>query len=129
MNAGHCVRDALVAAITKRRELQGISGLTGEAGASVLPQISVTISETGDWSTKTALGRDVRLLTSIRVARGQRQRLPTITNAIEVEGAALGGVLGAWSVASAQLVRTRTVDTVDGTITAQIEHRVRVLAI
>ena len=69
----------------------------------------------------------VRAALSVRVARGQQLRLPALVDATEAAGVALHGNICGWSVGSAVLIRTRTVDQADGVRVATVEHRVRVL--
>ena len=81
----------------------------------------------GDWSTKTEDGRELRTIVTLRVAKGQRDRLLGLVDAAEHAGSALRGTLDGWSVASAILVRTQVGDERDGLRIARVEHRIRVL--
>jgi hypothetical protein len=125
--AADVVCGALVLALKARAELVGIEGLGAEAGAGSLPRVSVQVPDVGDWGTKTERGREVRTSVSVRVARGQRLRLPGLVDAVEAAGVALNGNIGGWWIGSAVLMRTRTVDQADGSRVATVEHRVRVL--
>lgn len=125
--AADVVRGALVLALGARAELVGIAGLGVEAGAGSLPRIVVAVPEVGDWGTKTARGREVRTSVSVRVARGQRLRMPGLVDAIELAGVALNGNIGGWWIGSAVLMRSRVADQADGSRLAVVEHRVRVL--
>ncbi|CAN5193140.1 hypothetical protein BH09PSE3_BH09PSE3_00900 [soil metagenome] len=127
MSAADVVRDALVLALKARAELAGIEGLNADAGAGVLPRLSVEIPEVGDWGNKTARGREVRTSVSLRVARGQRLRLAGLVDAAEAAGVALNGDIGGWWIGSAVLLRTRVADQPDGSRVATVEHRVRVM--
>ncbi|UVO52970.1 hypothetical protein [Sphingomonas sp. SUN039] len=128
MTAGEAVRAAVVAGMLARAEFTGIDGLRRETAANALPQARVEAGVSGDWSTKDAVGREVRAVATIRVARGQAMRLPMMVAAAENVGTALSGDLGGWQVGSAVLVRSRSFDAPDGTKAATVEHRVRVLA-
>jgi hypothetical protein len=125
--AADVVRGALVASLSARAELAGIEGLFADVGAGSLPRITVSVPEVGDWGTKTERGREVRTSVSLRVARGQRLRLPGLVDAVEAAGVALNGDVGGWWIGSAVLMRSRTVDQADGSRLATVEHRVRVL--
>ncbi len=129
IDANEAVRAALRARLAARRELIGIEGLTARIPSRALPRIFVETPESGDWGTKDSRGREVRTAASITVAAGQELRLPALAAAAEAAGEALGGTIGGWHVASAVLIRTRTIDRRDGTRTALIEHRIRVLEI
>ena len=128
-DAGTVVRDGLIAALTKRRELMGVDGLDDDTSVSALPRVTVDPPDLSDWGTKSTRGREVRTTVSVRVARGQRLRLPMMTAAVEATGEALRGDIGGWSIASAVLTRTRVIDQSDGTRVAQIEHRIRILEV
>lgn len=128
INAADAVRAALLDALQARREFAGVGGLRRGTAENALPQASIDTGTAGDWSTKDAVGREVRVVVTIRVARGQAMRLPMIVAASEAVGTALSGDLGGWHVGSAVLVRSRSFDAPDGTRAATIEHRVRVLA-
>ncbi|MDB5714270.1 MAG: hypothetical protein JWO15_1667 [Sphingomonadales bacterium] len=125
--AADVVRAALVLALKAQGELVGIAGLDAEAGAGSLPRLSVDVPEVGDWGTKTARGREVRTAVTLRVAHGQRLRLPGLVDAVEAAGVALNGNIGGWWIGSAVLLRSRVADQADGSRVATVEHRVRVL--
>lgn len=127
MSAAETVRAALTGALKGRAEFVGVEGLRRETGPGALPQARVEADVAGDWSTKDRAGRELRTAVTIRVARGQAMRLPMMTVAAEAVGSALSGTVGDWSVGSAVLIRSRSVDAADGTRVATIEHRVRVL--
>jgi hypothetical protein len=127
MSAAEIVRAAIATGLLARNEFAGIDGLRRDTAANALPQARVEAGIAGDWSTKTAVGREVRAVVTIRVARGQAMRLPMMVAAAEQVGAALSGNLGGWGVGSAVLLRSRSFDAADGTKAATVEHRVRVL--
>lgn len=127
MSAGETVRAAIVAGLLARAEFTGIDGLRRDTAANALPQARVDAGISGDWSTKDAVGREVRTVVTIRVARGQTMRLPMMVAAAEAVGSALSGDLGGWQVGSAVLARSRSFDAPDGTRAATVEHRVRVM--
>jgi hypothetical protein len=127
VTATEAVRSALLAGLTARGEFVGVDGLRRQTAANALPQAGLDTATSGDWSTKDATGREVRAVTTIRVARGQAMRLPMMVAAAECVGTALSGDLGGWHVGSAVLVRSRSFDAPDGTKAATVEHRVRVL--
>ena len=127
MSADVAVRDALIAALAADAAFTGVAGLGLEPTAGSLPQAEVAWPLGSDWGTKSEIGRELRTLVTLRVARGQRARLPAMVTATEMAGATLGGVIDGWSVGSAVLMRTQISDERDGVRVARIEHRVRVL--
>ena len=131
MTAGEAVRRALVVALRASPAMVAVEGLLSEPTAAppmtALPSATVEDPQVGDWSTKDAIGRELRTAVTLRVAKGQAARLDAMVAAVEAAGAALSGDIGGWRVASAVLLRSRSGDA--GTMrTALVEHRVRVLA-
>ena len=128
LSASATVREALIAALRVRPELCGVEGLRGETGPAALPQANVDALTAADWSTKDARGRELRTSVTLRLSRRQEMRLPSMIAGVEAAGEGLGGRLGGWQVASAVLLKSRAGPLAsDGTRTATIEHRVRVL--
>jgi hypothetical protein len=128
VNAAEAVRDAMIGALQAEAVFDGVAGLGVEPGAGSLPQVEVSWPLVSDWGTKTETGRELRTFVTLRVAKGQRGRLPGLVEAAERVGASMGGAIDAWRVASAVFVRTRFAESADGNRSAQVEHRVRVLA-
>lgn len=127
MSAADVVRSALMSALAADPAFDGVAGLGLEPTAGSLPQVEVAWPLGSDWGTKSELGRELRTLVTVRMAKGQRGRLPDLVSAAEAAGASLSGVIDGWAVASAVLMRSQTVDERDGVRVARIEHRVRVL--
>ena len=128
MNADEAIRTALIDTLAADAAFAGVAGLGLEATAGSLPQVDVAWPLVSDWGTKSETGRELRTLVSLRVAKGQRARMPDLVEAAERAGASLSGVIDGWSVGSAVLMRTQIADTRDGVRVARVEHRVRVLA-
>ena len=129
MDCADVVRTALIEALRAEAAFDGVAGLGLQPTAGSLPQVDVGWPLGSDWGTKSETGRELRTLITLRVAKGQRERLPDMVAAVELAGASLGGVIDGWSVASAVLMRSQTVDERDGARVARVEHRVRVLGI
>jgi hypothetical protein len=127
MSADEVVRDALIAALAAERAFANVAGLGLEPTAGSLPQVDVAWPLVSDWGTKSETGRELRTLVTVRVAKGQRARMPTMVAAAEAAGVSLGGTIDGWSVGSAVLMRTQISDQRDGVRVARVEHRVRVL--
>ncbi len=129
MSADAIVRDALIAALAGDGALGGVAGLGTEPTAGSLPQVDVAWPLGSDWSTKSESGRELRTIVTLRVAKGQRDRLPDMIAATETAGTSLRGIIAGWSVASAVLLRTQIGVARDGSREARVEHRIRVLAV
>ena len=127
MSADEAVRGALIEALRAHAAFDGVAGLGIEPNAGSLPQVDVGWPLGSDWGTKSEMGRELRTLVTLRVAKGQRERLPDMVEATERAGASLGGIIDGWSVGSAVLMRTQISDDRDGVRVARVEHRVRVL--
>jgi hypothetical protein len=127
MNADEAIRDGLIAAIAAQPAFAGVAGLGLEPTAGSLPQADVAWPLVSDWGTKSETGRELRTLVTLRVAKGQRARMPAMVAAAEAAGTSLGGVIDGWAVGSAVLMRTQIADARDGVRVARVEHRVRVL--
>jgi hypothetical protein len=128
MDSADVVRTALIAALAAEPAFAGVAGLGLAPTAGSLPQVDVAWPLVSDWGTKSEMGRELRTLVTLRVAKGQRGRLPDLVAAVEAAGVSLGGVIDGWSVGSAVLMRTQIGDERDGVRVARIEHRVRVLS-
>ena len=129
MSADEVVRDALIAALAANAAFEGVAGLGLEPTTGSLPQVDVAWPIGSDWGTKSETGRELRTLVILRVAKGQRARLPDMVAAAEAAGVVLSGVIDGWSVGSAVLMRTQISDERDGVRVARVEHRIRVLGI
>jgi hypothetical protein len=127
MSADEVVRSALMDALSTNPVFAGVAGLGLEPTAGSLPQVDVAWPLSTDWGTKSEAGRELRTLVTLRVAKGQRGRLPDLVAEAEAAGVSLSGVIDGWSVASAVLMRSQTSDERDGVRVARVEHRVRVL--
>ena len=127
MSAAELIRAAIANALLARPEFTGVDGLSRDTAPNALPQARVDADVASDWSTKDKPGRELRSVVTVRVARGQRMRLPMMVAAAEAVGSALSGPVGDWHIGSAVLVRSRSADVADGTRIASVEHRVRIL--
>ena len=127
MSATETLRAAIADRLLARPEFTNVDGLLRDTAPNALPQARVDADVASDWSTKDKPGRELRSVVTVRVARGQRMRLPMMVAAAEAVGTALSGAIGDWQVGSAVLVRSRSIDATDGTRIATIEHRIRVL--
>lgn len=120
------VKEALIAALKAQPALADVMLYEAEASPGVLPRIEVQEPLVADWGTKDWRGRELRTAVTIRVAAGQRERLAAMRSAAEAAGEAIARDLDGWRVASALLLRARTIEERNGTRTLLVEHRVRV---
>lgn len=125
MSAAGAVRTALAAAL--RAELAGVAVFDGAGGAGVLPRIEIGEPQTIDWSAKGMRGRELRTAATLRVAAGQRARMPALCAGAERAGEMLAGDLDGWRVAGAVFLRARGVEEKSGGLAMLVEHRVRVV--
>ncbi|RUN77540.1 DUF3168 domain-containing protein [Sphingomonas sp. TF3] len=126
MSAESVVQAAVLAA------LRGVAGLNG---VYLGPPVKATVPFAelgdllgGDWSVKDRMGRELRLLVTVRDAGERPARVQALAEAV---GAAIEAVprnLAGWRVASVVLVRSRLSGAAGGRWNASVEYRVRVLA-
>jgi hypothetical protein len=126
MSAESVVQAAVLAA------LRGVAGLNG---VYLGPPVKATVPFAelgdllgGDWSVKDRMGRELRLLVTVRDAGERPARVQALAEAV---GAAIEAVprdLAGWRVASVVLVRSRLSGATGGRWNASVEYRVRVLA-
>ena len=127
MSAESVVQAAVLAA------LRGVAGLNG---VYLGPPVKATVPFAelgdllgGDWSVKDRMGRELRLLVTVRDAGERPARVQALAEAV---GAAIEAVprdLAGWRVASVVLVRSRlAAAAAGGRWNASVEYRVRVLA-
>lgn len=127
--AEDAVRATLVAALKGDAVLAArLNGVfDGPAVRASEPFAEVREMLAGDWGTKDARGRELRVAVSVRDAGETPERLGMLADAVEraIEGMARD--LNGWRVASAAFVRRRTAGEGLGRWLAVIEYRVRVL--
>ena len=114
--------DATLAAV-----LNGV--FDGPAVRATTPFAEVSDVLAGDWGTKDARGRELRVAVSIRDATETSARLMELVDAAERAIEALPRDVDGWRVASCAFLRSRTAGEGPGRWLAVIEYRVRVLEI
>lgn len=126
MSAESVVQAAVLAA------LRGVAGLNG---VYLGPPVKATVPFaelgdllSGDWSVKDRMGRELRLLVTVRDAGERPARVQALAEAVGVAIEALPRDLTGWRVASVVLVRSRLSAAAAGRWNASVEYRVRVLA-
>jgi len=129
MSAEGAVHAAIVAALSGseafggavNKVFEGSSVKASRPYAEVQPLIAV------DWSTKDAIGRELRPAVTIRDAGESPARLHALIGAACEAIEACPRDLGGWRVASLAFVRSRMIREAPGQWAATVEYRVRVL--
>ena len=107
-------------------ELTGV--YDGPPPRPAFPYISVADGLTSDWSTKTAIGREIRLALTVWDDDEEASRLHSLTGHVEDAIAAMPRDLPGWRIASLVFLRSVVVRDIGGPWAGLIEHRVRMLA-
>jgi Protein of unknown function (DUF3168) len=129
-NAVAAVQAALISA------LEGHSALIplitdiydGPPPRAPFPYIAIGESPSVDWSTKTEIGREIRLGLSVWDDGESAARLHGIMAIVENAVAEMPRDLPGWRVASLVFVRSMVVRNAAGPWVGLVDHRVRVLA-
>lgn len=131
MSASEAVCAAMAAAMRARPAFAGVPVTAAGLQTPQLPHAQIGEAATSDWSAKAMRGREVRTVTIVKAAAGQRERMPALTEAVERAGEGLGGDIGGWRVASAVHLRTRRIAERGrrDVVAVAVEHRVRVMEI
>jgi hypothetical protein len=107
-------------------ELTGIyDGPPPRAG---FPYVSIADGITSDWSTKTAIGREIRLALTLWDDGEEASRLPDLMGHIEDAIAAMPRDLPGWRIASLVFLRSVVVRDAAGPWAGLVEYRFRMLA-
>lgn len=131
MSAEIVVQAAVLAALRGSAVLAaGANGVF--AGAPV--KASVPYVELGellavDWGTKTAAGRELRVLATVRDAGESAVRAQGLAGAVGVAIEGLARDLGGWRVAGVVFLRSRVLRERGGGWAVAVEYRVRMMAV
>ncbi|WOK36305.1 DUF3168 domain-containing protein [Sphingomonas sp. C3-2] len=130
MNAHAAVEAAVIDALNAHAPFrEGVNGVHLMRPVRATPPYAlIGESLSGDWGTKDADGREVRIALSVRDAADGPARLYRLMAAAEEALAGLGRQLDGWRVASIAFLRSRITREGDRSWTGMIEYRVRVLA-
>jgi hypothetical protein len=96
---------------------------------TIFPYISVADGLSTDWSTKTQIGRDVRLALTLWDDGEEPTRLQQLAGHAEDAVAALPRDLPGWRIASCVFLRQLVSRDPAGPMAALVEYRVRMLAV
>jgi Protein of unknown function (DUF3168) len=100
----------------------------GPPPRAAFPYISVADGLAGDWSTKTATGREIRLALTVWDDGEKPSRLSSLVGHVEDAIAAMPRNLSGWRIASGVFLRSMIVRDAAGPWAGLVEHRFRMLA-
>jgi Protein of unknown function (DUF3168) len=125
------VQRAAVAVIEAHPGLaSGLSGVfDGPAPRTPYPYVSVAGGLSSDWSTKTALGREVRLALTVWDDGEEPTRLQALVGQVEEALAALPRDLPGWRMASNIFLRSVIARDAAGPWAGLVEQRIRLLSL
>lgn len=129
-DAMQVLQAATVAALAAHPVLDDVlTGIyDGPPPRAAFPYIAINNGLTTDWSTKTALGREVRLAFTVWDDGEEPTRLTSLMGHAEDAMAALARDLPGWRIAGLVFVRSMVVRDPAGPWAGLVEHRVRMLA-
>jgi Protein of unknown function (DUF3168) len=129
-DAVQAVQSAAIAALQSHPVLaQSLSGIyDGPPVRAAFPYISLAGSLSTDWSTKTAIGREIRLAITVWDDGEESARLHYLMSHAEEAIAAIARDLPGWRVASNVFLRSFITRDAAGPWAGLVEHRVRILA-
>lgn len=115
--------------LARLRAIGGVNGVWEGAGVSAaVPFVLLGDVVASDWSTKDAMGRELRVAVTVRDRGDSPVRASELAAAVEAAVAGLPRELDGWRVASVVLLRSSVVASGKGQWAAMVDHRVRVLA-
>ena len=126
-DAAMAVQLALVSALRASPALAGVGVFDGPSPRAPFPYISVADGLVTDWSTKTELGRDIRIALTIWDDGEEPARLHALMHNVGAAVAGLPRDLDGWRVASIAFLRSLVARDPAGPWAGLVEHRVRVL--
>jgi hypothetical protein len=121
---------ALVAALETHPALaDALTGVfDGPPPRAAYPYISIADGLVSDWSTKTALGREIRLAMTVWDDGEEAARLHDLIGHVEDAVAALPQDLAGWRIASCVFLRSLIARDPNGPWAGLVEYRVRILS-
>ncbi len=127
--ANEALQQAVVAALKGHAGLSlQITGVyDGPPPRAAFPYIVIGDGVSADWSTKTAIGREVQLSLSIWDDGEMPARLHQAIANVEDAIAALPRNITGWRIASSVFLRSRIVRDAAGPWVGLVDHRIRIL--
>jgi hypothetical protein len=120
---------AVIAALEAHPALNtaGVLVYDGVPERQAFPYIAVSDGALTDWSTKTELGRDVRLALTLWDDGEAADRTHALMGAMTEAMAALPATIPGWQIVTCIFIRSLIVRAADGAWAGLVEHRVRLL--
>jgi hypothetical protein len=130
-DAVRAVQEAVVAALSASVPVMAaVSGVyDGPPPRAPFPYIAVGDGVTGDWSTKTAQGREIRMALTVWDDGEEPSRLHDLMGHVEDAMATVERDLPGWRIASIVFARSLVSRDPAGPWAGLVEHRVRVMAV
>jgi Protein of unknown function (DUF3168) len=130
-DAMQVLQAAAVAALEAHPVLSAaINGVyDGPPPRSTFPYISIADGLMSDWSTKTAVGREIRLALTVWDDGEEASRLSSLIGHVEDAIAALPRDLPGWCIASNVFLRSIIARDAAGPWAGLVEYRIRMLAV
>ena len=101
----------------------------GPPPRAAFPYVTVGAAATSDWSTKTAVGREVRAAATIWDDGESPARFHALMHDVETAIAAIAGAADSWRIASNVFLRSLVARDPAGPWSGLIEFRIRLLQI
>jgi Protein of unknown function (DUF3168) len=130
-DAMQVLQAAAVAALEAHPVLStAINGVyDGPPPRPTFPYISIADGLMSDWSTKTAVGREIRLALTVWDGGEEASRLSSLIGHVEDAIAALPRDLPGWCIASNVFLRSIIARDAAGPWAGLVEYRIRMLAV
>lgn len=108
--------------------MAAVSGVyDGPPPRAAFPYVSISDGSSGDWSTKTAPGREIRAALTVWDDGEEPARLYGLMHEVEQAVANIERDLVGWRVASVAFARSFVVRDPSGSWAGLVEHRIRVM--
>jgi hypothetical protein len=130
-SAMHALQAAAVSALAAHPVLaDALTGIyDGPPPRAIFPYVAINDGIVSDWSTKTGVGREIRMALTVWDDGESATRLSNLMSHIEDAVLAIPRDLPDWRIASLVFVRSMVVRDPAGPWAGLVEHRVRLLAI
>ena len=122
---------AVIAALEAHPVLNaaGVRVFDGAPERSTYPYVVISDGLVTDWSTKTAVGRDVRLALTLWDDGQEADRTHALMGAMTEAVAALPATVPGWQIIACSFIRSLIARDADGPWAGLVEHRVRMMAL
>lgn len=129
VSASQAIQKAVVAVLRGWTPLSGaVSGIfDGPPPRAAFPYVSIGGGASGDWSTKTATGRELRIGITVWDDGEEPARLAKLMHEAELAVAQVSGAHDGWQIASNAFLRSLVARDAAGPWAGLVEFRIRVL--